>query len=74
MNPQSGWLKESQPLPRQGSPRGSRGQKGDVFRVEAVLPVGQEIEVVYRPGAISIVAEQHWGTRAFNRAGEELKL
>jgi hypothetical protein len=49
-------------------------RKGDVFRVEAVLPVGHEIEVAYRPGSIAIWAEQYWGTRAFNKAGEQLKL
>jgi hypothetical protein len=45
-----------------------------MFRLEAVLPAGQEIEVAYHPGAISVWAEQAWGTRAFNKAGELLKL
>jgi hypothetical protein len=49
-------------------------RKGDVFRVEAVLPAGREIEVTYSPGSIATWAEQTWGTRAFNRAGEPLQL
>lgn len=46
----------------------------DSFRLEAVLPAGQEIEVVYHPQGISVYAEQAWGTRAFNKAGEQLRL
>ena len=49
-------------------------RRGDVFRLEAVLPAGQEIEVAYYPGAISVWAEQAWGTRAYNKAGEPLRL
>jgi hypothetical protein len=48
--------------------------QGDWFRVEAVLPRDREIEVAYHPGGISIQAEQTWGTRAFNKAGEPLQL
>jgi hypothetical protein len=44
-------------------------RRGDMFRLEAVLPAGQEIEVAYSPAAISVWAEQAWGTRAFNGAG-----
>jgi len=48
--------------------------RGDQFRVEAVLPADYPIEVAYYPGGISIVAEQTWGTRVLNKAGEQLKL
>ena len=49
-------------------------REGDVFRVEAVLPHDREIEIAYGPGSIRIWAEQTWGTRAFNQAGERLQL
>jgi hypothetical protein len=50
-------------------------RKGDLFRVEVVLPAGREIEIDYGPdGKMAIWAEQTWGTRAFNKAGEPLQL
>jgi len=49
-------------------------RKGDVFRIEAVLPAGREVEISYSPGSITVWAEQYWGTRAFNKAGEQLQL
>jgi hypothetical protein len=42
--------------------------------VEAVLPADYPIEIAYHPGGITVMAEQTWGTKAFNRAGERLRL
>ena len=47
-------------------------RKGDHFRVEAVLPADYPIEVAYSPRRDNTVAEQTWGTRVSNKAGEKL--
>jgi hypothetical protein len=42
----------------------------DLFRVEAVPPPGEAVEIAYHDGGISIV----YAERAFNKASEELRL
>jgi len=32
------------------------------------------VEITYHGDNISVWAQQYWGTRVFNRAGEELQL
>lgn len=49
-------------------------RRGETIRVEAVLPHDYPVSIAYDPGGMSIVAEQTWGTRAFDNKGHELKL
>ncbi len=49
-------------------------RKDDWFRVEAVLPADQRVEISHSPDGITVWAEQTWGTRAFNKVGEQLRL
>jgi len=49
-------------------------REGDHFRVEAVLPPDEPVEITHRGDNISVWAQQYWGTRVFNRAGDEQRL
>jgi hypothetical protein len=47
---------------------------GEEIRIEAVLPVGYEIEIWHDADSITLHAESTWGLRAWRKNGLELKL
>ena len=49
-------------------------REGAHFRVEAMLPPDEPVEITYHGDNASVWAQQYWGTRVFNRAGYELRL
>lgn len=49
-------------------------ERGDWFNVQANVPVDFEIEVAHAPEAIIVQLGAEWGVRAFDRAGNELRL
>jgi hypothetical protein len=51
-----------------------RLRNGESLAVEAVLPPGYKIEVLYGPGSITVWAEGTWGIRVLLQDGSELAL
>jgi hypothetical protein len=47
---------------------------GEEVRIEAVLPVGSEIEIWHSANSISVHAESTHGLRAWRKDGQELRL